>query len=87
MTQLIGSAASTHVSVVSLAALALMIGLAVSASLSALLLSSWDVENVDGPRRSRATNRRRAFSASPNIHQRLSGRGCRSPGARVSVAR
>ena len=51
VTHLIGSAASTHVSVVSLAALALMIGLAVSASLSALLLSSWDVRTSTAPAR------------------------------------
>jgi hypothetical protein len=42
LTQLVGSAASSHFSAASLAALALLLGLAVSASLSALLMSSWD---------------------------------------------
>ena len=69
VTQLIGSAASTHVSVVSLAALALMIGLAVSASLSALLLSSWDVRTSTppagrAPRTGGGPSRRRRTSTS-----------------------
>lgn len=58
VTQLVGSAASTHFSAVRLAALALLLGLAVSASLSALLLSSWDLRtsttpSAPSPRRTR----------------------------------
>jgi hypothetical protein len=60
-TQLVASAASTHLSVVTLAALALLIGLAVSASLSALLLSSWDVRTSTTPA---APSRRRRTSTS-----------------------
>lgn len=58
LTQLVGSAASSHFSAVSLAALALLIGLGVSASLSALLLRSWDprtstTASAPPPRRTR----------------------------------
>jgi hypothetical protein len=65
LTQLAGSAASTHFSALSLAALALLLGLAVSGSLSALVLSSWEprtstTASAPSPRRPRGRRPSRA---------------------------